>query len=160
MLKITVIAVGKAKEKYLSDAYGEYIKRLSGYCNLNIIELSPCKADESAGKSATDAAIEDEGNRILAKIPPRALVLPLCIEGKQMPSEKLAELIKGTAIDGISEICFIIGGSYGLSSRVKAAGKLKFSMSEMTFPHQLARLMLLEQIYRAFKINEGGSYHK
>ena len=160
MLKITVIAVGKAKEKYLADAYSEYAKRLSGYCNLNIIELAPCRADESSGKAATDAAIRDEGERILAKIPQRALVIPLCIEGKQMPSEALAKLIKDSSVEGVSEICFIIGGSYGLWDKVKAAGKIKFSMSEMTFPHQIARLMLLEQIYRAFKINEGGSYHK
>ena len=159
MLKITIIAVGKAKEKYLSDGYSEYIKRLSGYCNLNIVELAPTKADEGSPASIA-AAIENEGDRILAKIPARALVLPLCIEGKQMPSVALAELMKSTANSGTSEVCFIIGGSYGLSDRVKKMGKIKFSMSEMTFPHQLARLMLLEQIYRAFKINEGGNYHK
>ena len=159
MLKVTIIAVGKAKEKYLADGYSEYIKRLSGYCNLNIVELTPTKADENSASSIS-AAIENEGDRILAKIPQRALVLPLCIEGKQMPSTSLAELMKSTANSGISEVCFIIGGSYGLSDRVKKTGKIKFSMSEMTFPHQLARLMLLEQIYRAFKINEGGHYHK
>lgn len=159
MLKVTIIAVGKAKEKYLADAYSEYAKRLSGYCNLNVVELSPCKADESSAASVSDA-IENEGDRIIAKLPQRALVIPLCIEGKQMPSEKLAELINNTAVFGTSEICFIIGGSYGLSQRVKNEGKIRFSMSEMTFPHQIARLMLLEQIYRAFKINEGGNYHK
>lgn len=159
MLKIAIIAVGKAKEKYLADGYSEYAKRLSGYCNLNVIEISPQKADESSSSSIA-AAIESEGDKIIAKIPPRALVLPLCIEGKQMPSTSLAELFKSTANNGISEMCFIIGGSYGLSDRVKNSGKIKFSMSEMTFPHQLARLMLLEQIYRAFKINEGGNYHK
>ena len=159
MLKITIIAVGKAKEKYLADGYSEYSKRLSGYCNLNVIELSPTKADESSPASIS-SAIENEGDRILAKIPQRALVLPLCIEGKQMPSTSLAELMQSTANSGTSELCFIIGGSYGLSDRVKKMGKIKFSMSEMTFPHQLARLMLLEQIYRAFKINEGGNYHK
>ena len=159
MLKITIIAVGKAKERYLADGYSEYSKRLSGYCNLNVVELSPAKADESSSASIL-AAIENEGDRILAKTPSRALILPLCIEGKQMPSTSLAELIRSTANSGISEVCFIIGGSYGLSDRVKKLGKIKFSMSEMTFPHQLARLMLLEQIYRAFKINEGGNYHK
>ena len=159
-MHIKIIAVGKLKEKYLADAYSEYAKRLSGYCNLNVIELSPCKVDEAHGKAATDTAIEDEGDRILAKIPQRALVIPLCIEGKQMPSEKLADFIKSSAVEGVSEICFVIGGSYGLSDRVKRLGKLKFSMSEMTFPHQLMRVILLEQVYRAFKINAGEKYHK
>lgn len=159
MIKITVIAVGKLKEKYLEDAYSEYSKRLKGYCNLQIIELSPARADEGSAASIS-AAIEDEGARILAKIPQKSLVIPMCIEGKELSSEELAAVIKNAPLDAFSEITFIIGGSYGLSDKVKAQGKIRLSMSKMTFPHQIARIMLLEQIYRGFKINEGGSYHK
>ncbi len=159
MLKITLIAVGKAKEKYLAEGYNEYIKRLSGYCNLSIFELTPVKADESSAASINNA-IQKEGEMILSKIPQRAAVIPMCIEGKQMKSEALGEFFQKSAVEGVGDICFIIGGSYGLSENVKNLGKIRLSMSEMTFPHQLARLMLLEQIYRAFKINEGSSYHK
>ena len=160
MIKINIIAVGKPKEKYLIDAAAEYIKRLGAYCSLTVTEIPPCRVNESAGDAALRIAVEDEGDRILAKLPPRAFVIPMCIEGKQLSSEGLASLIAEKSVSGIDTVCFVIGGSYGLSDRVKEKGGLRLSMSEMTFPHQLARVMLLEQIYRAFKINEGGKYHK
>ena len=159
MQKVTVIAVGKLKEAYLEAACKEYSKRLCGYCSINIIELNPARAYENSAASVA-AAVEDEGKRIFEKIPPRAFIIPMCIEGKQLDSVKFSKLITDTAINGYSDICFIIGGSYGLSQKIKSAASFKLSMSEMTFPHQLARVMLLEQIYRAFKINEGSSYHK
>ncbi len=159
MIKITLIAVGKLKEKYLTDAFSEYQKRLKGYSSFEMIELSPARADENS-KLSISAAIEDEGKRILAKIPQKALIIPMCIEGVGYSSEQLADLIKKAPLESYSNLCFIIGGSYGLSDEVKKLGKVKLSMSNMTFPHQLARIMLLEQIYRGFKIIEGGNYHK
>lgn len=160
MLKITLIAVGKLKDAFFRDACAEYGKRLSAYCRMEIAEIPAAVADESAGAAATAAAMEAEADRILARLPARSYVIPLCIEGKTVTSEQLAERFSALPTEGVSEICFIIGGSYGLSERVKQKGNERLSMSRMTFPHTLARVMLLEQIYRAFKINEGSSYHK
>lgn len=159
MQRITLIAVGRLKEDYLTEASKEYSKRLSAFCRLNIIEIPPCRTDDSS-PSGRAAAIEDEADRIAAKLPPRSLVIPMCIEGKQLASEELAELISDSALKGLSDICFIIGGSYGLSDRIKRTADLRLSMSKMTFPHQLARIMLLEQIYRAYTIISGSGYHK
>ena len=124
------------------------------------MELPEYKLQNDPSESEITVCIRREGEEILAKIPRDALVIPMCIEGKQLSSEELSEELSSAGVRGISQVCFIIGGSYGLSDAVKAAGKLRLSMSKMTFPHQLARVMLFEQIYRAFSIASGGKYHK
>ena len=160
MQTVTIICEGKLKEKYLRDACAEYAKRLSAYCKLNIIELNPHRISENPSAAEIDAVLEAEAKEILAKIPNTAKVYAMCIEGKQMSSEKLSKEISSCAVQGFNNIVFIIGGSHGLSDSVKKRADFKLSMSEMTFPHQLARVMLLEQIYRAFQISSGGKYHK
>lgn len=160
MLGVTIVCEAKLKEKYLRDACDEYIKRLGGYCRLNIIELSPKRLPEAPSESEIANALLAEGKEIISKIPSGARVYSMCIEGKQLSSEKLAGQLADCAVGGISNIVFIIGSSYGLSDEVKRLSDFRLSMSEMTFPHQLARVMLLEQIYRAFRINSGGKYHK
>ncbi len=160
MQSVTVICVGKLKEKYLRDACDEYIKRLSAFCKLNVVELTPYRISENPSESEISSALETEGKEILSKISAGAKVYAMCIEGKQMPSEKLAQHLSSAAVQGFSNIVFIIGGSHGLSNAVKSRADFRLSMSEMTFPHQLARVMLLEQIYRAYQISSGGKYHK
>lgn len=160
MQKIIIISVGHLKENYLRDACAEYSKRLSGYCALTMIELDPERIPEKPSDMQIQNALEKEGKKILAKIPSGSMVVPMCIEGKLLSSVELAGKLESSAINGFSNICFIIGGSYGLFKEVKDIAHLKLSMSPMTFPHQLARVMLLEQIYRSFKIIEGSSYHK
>lgn len=159
MIKVTLIALGKLKEAYLRDAVSEYTKRLSRYCDLEIIELEPIKLPDSPSKSQIDAALLREAEMIIKKIPKNCDVYPLCVEGKQLSSEEFAEKVDDLSQQGRG-IVFIIGSSYGLSEMVKATAKMRFSLSKMTFPHQLFRVMLLEQVYRAFKINEGSTYHK
>ena len=159
MIKVTLIALGKLKEAYLRDAVSEYTKRLSRYCDLEIIELEPIKLPDSPSKSQIDAALLKEAEMIIKKIPKNCDVYPLCVEGKQLSSEEFAEKVDDLSQQGRG-IAFIIGSSYGLSETVKATAKMRFSLSKMTFPHQLFRVMLLEQVYRAFKINEGSTYHK
>ena len=159
MIKVTLIALGKLKEAYLRDAVSEYTKRLSRYCDLEIIELEPIKLPDSPSKSQIDAALLREAEMIIKKIPKNCDVYPLCVEGKQLSSEEFAEKVDDLSQQGRG-IVFIIGSSYGLSETVKATAKMRFSLSKMTFPHQLFRVMLLEQLYRAFKINEGSTYHK
>ena len=160
MIGITVICVGKLKEKYLRDACAEYSKRLGAYCKLNIIELTPHRLPDNPSENEIAAALEAEGREILTKIPNGAMVYAMCIEGGQMPSEQLAKRISECSVQGCSNVVFIIGGSFGLDVEIKRKADFKLSMSEMTFPHQLARVMLLEQIYRAFQISSGGKYHK
>ena len=168
MMTVRLICIGKLKEKYLSDACKEYQKRLGAFCKLELLELPEYKLQNDPSESEITVCIRREGEEILAKIPRDALVIPMCIEGKQLSSEDAlevssevaAEELSSAGVRGISQVCFIIGGSYGLSDAVKAAGKLRLSMSKMTFPHQLARVMLFEQIYRAFSIASGGKYHK
>lgn len=160
MFGITIICEGKLKEKYLRDACDEYIKRLSSYCKLNIVELAPHRIPDNPSDSEISNALNAEGSEILSKIPNGSRVYAMCIEGRQMPSEKLAQRLSECSVQGYSNATFIIGGSHGLSDEVKKRADFKLSMSEMTFPHQLARVMLLEQIYRAFQISTGGKYHK
>lgn len=160
MIGITIICEGRLKEKYLRDACEEYSKRLGAYCKLNIVELAPKRIPDNPSENEIANALETEGKEILSKIPNGAKVYAMCIEGKQMPSEKLAQRISECSVQGFSNVVFIIGGSHGLSDEVKRRADFKLSMSEMTFPHQLARVMLLEQIYRAFQISTGGKYHK
>ncbi len=152
-MNITIICVGNLKEKFYKDAANEYIKRLSRFGKILIKEI-----DEVQGYTSQN--VEKEGAAILKAIPKNSYVIPLCIEGKEISSTSFAEKISSLAIDGISEITFIIGGSDGLSDEVKATGNFKLSFSPMTFPHQLMRIILLEQIYRAFTIISGTSYHK
>ena len=160
MLSIDIICVGRLKDKFFEEAAGEYLKRLKAYAKVNITEIKAVELPDDPNASLIYAALEKEGSEILKKIPSNAKVVTLCIEGKLFSSEDTAKLLSDTALAGCSEIVFIIGGSYGLSDRVKKLGSLKLSMSKMTFPHRLARIMLLEQLYRACKINAGENYHK
>lgn len=158
MLTIHLICIGKLKEEYLRQAQSEYQKRLSGYCRLNLIELNEHRLPDSPSEAEITRALESEGAEILRRS--RGMLVALCIEGKTMSSPQLAQQIAGAMLDGRSEITFVIGSSYGLSDEVKRQAQLRLSMSPMTFPHQLARIMLLEQLYRALSINNNGKYHK
>ena len=160
MLKVTVLCVGGLKESYWRDACAEYQKRLGAFCRLDVVELDEAPAPKKASDAQLQAVVDAEGKRILQKIPAGAAVAALCIEGKMMDSPELAERLSRMTVEGVSEIVFVIGGSWGLSDEVKRRAALRLSMSRMTFPHQLARVMLLEQIYRAFQISSGGKYHK
>lgn len=159
-MNITVIALGRLKEDYLKSAVSEYSKRISPYGRLTITELNPQKLSESPSQAEINAALSKEADEILKKIPSGAFVISLCVEGVKKSSEALATQFKKCALSGKSNIAFIIGSSYGLSPEVKEKSDLKLSFSDMTFPHQLMRVMLLEQIYRAFQINSNGKYHK
>lgn len=159
MIKITLITLGKLKEKYLRDAADEYAKRLSRYCDLQIVELNPVSLPENPSEGEISAALEREAALIEKRIPEGSYKTALCVEGKEIPSEKLAESFSVKCACG-TPMCFIIGSSYGLSERIKKMCDTRLSLSQMTFPHHLFRVMLLEQIYRAFKINEGSTYHK
>lgn len=160
MLNITVICIGKLKEQYLRDASAEYVKRLSTLCKLNIIELNPEKLSDNPSEKHIENALLLEGKKIIEKIPKGSYVYTMCIEGKQKSSEQFSREIEDIALTGVSSIVFIIGGSFGLSDEVKAKSDNRFSMSKMTFPHQVARIMLLEQIYRSMQISLGTKYHK
>lgn len=159
-MNITVICLGKLKEKYLKDAIAEYSKRISAYGKLNIIELAPVKLQENPSESQIFSALEKEAEEITKKIPSNSFIIPLCVEGVLKSSEELASKFNEVSLSGKSNIVFIIGSSYGLSEALKKQSDLKLSFSKMTFPHQLMRVMLLEQIYRAFQINNNGKYHK
>lgn len=158
-MNITVICVGKIKEKYFTAAIDEYSKRLSRFVKLNIIEVADEKIPDNASEKEIDQIKEKEGGKILSKLPPNSFIVTLCIEGKEFSSEELAKKIADVSMTS-SSITFIIGGSLGLSDSVKAKSKLRLSFGRMTLPHQLMRVVLLEQIYRAFKINNNESYHK
>ena len=160
MLNIKIICVGKLKERFYEAAVSEYTKRLSAFCRLEIEELNEVKLPQDPSESEITAALSKEGENVKNKIPKGALIIAMCIEGKQADSVEFAQMIQSAAVSGESKMCFIIGGSYGLAKEVKDMAKVKLSMSKMTFPHHLARVMLLEQIYRGFKIAEGGKYHK
>ena len=160
MLNITIIAIGKLKEQYLRDASAEYQKRLSASCKLNIIELTPEKLSDNPSAKEIENALNNEAKKIIEKIPKGAKVYSMCIEGKQRTSEELSAEIDALTVEGVSNIVFIIGGSFGLSDEVKKLSAYRLSMSKMTFPHQIARIMLLEQIYRAMQISLGTKYHK
>ena len=159
-MNITVIALGKLKEKYLTDAINEYVKRLSAYGKPQIIELNPVRLSDNPSQTEIDNALAKEAEEIKKKIPNNSYVFSLCIEGKEKSSEAFAKAINDAAVNGKSNIVFIIGSSFGLSPEIKALSDFKLSFSPMTFPHQLMRVMLLEQIYRAFQINNNGKYHK
>ncbi len=160
MININIICIGKLKEDYLRMACAEYEKRLGAFCKLKITELAPARLPENPNDAQIEAALNDESERILAKISANEAVFALCIEGKELSSENFSKEIEKCAVSGFGSLCFVIGGSHGLSPAVKSRAKFRLSMSPMTFPHQLARVMLLEQIYRAFMISNGGKYHK
>ena len=160
MISINIICLGRLKESYLREACAEYAKRLGAFCRLNITELTPAKLPDSPNETQIACALAEEAKKINACISKGDTVVALCIEGKELSSEMLSEEIEKCALSGGSTIDFIIGSSYGLAPEIKAKAKLRLSMSKMTFPHQLARVMLLEQIYRAFMISSSGKYHK
>lgn len=157
-MNIVLIAIGRLKEDYLRSACAEYIKRLGRYCSFELHELDECRLSDSPSEKEIAAALKKEAEAI--KKHARGMIVPMCIEGKQLTSPELSEKITSAAVSGHSTVTFIIGSSFGLAPEIKEMGTLKLSMSKMTFPHQLARVMLLEQIYRAFQIAEGGKYHK
>lgn len=159
-MNIDILCVGRLKEKYLKDAVTEYSKRLSRYCTLNIIETSDEKASEDQGEALDEKARNAEGERLLKHIRDDAYLITLEIEGRSLSSTELASAIYETGLKGISRIQFIIGGSIGLSSAIIKRADMHLSFSRMTFPHQLMRVILLEQIYRSFKINNNEPYHK
>ena len=159
-MQITVISVGKIKEKYLKQGIEEYSKRLSAFSKLQISEVMDEKAPENLSEAEMNQIKQKEGERILAQIKPDHYVLALAIEGTMLTSEQLAEKLDKLALHGNSQLAFVIGGSLGLSKDVYNRANELLSFSKMTFPHQLMRLILLEQIYRAFKINRGEPYHK
>ena len=160
MIKISIVCVGKIKEKFFRDAIEEYSKRLGRYTKLNIIEVTDEMTPDGASAALEDQIREKEGARLLAKLPQDALIVTLEIAGKNYSSEEFASWIEGCSVRGKSHICFVIGGSLGLHRSVCQRADLALSFSKMTFPHQLARVMLLEQIYRAFQIKNNGKYHK
>ena len=160
MLGIHVICVGKLKEKFYTDASAEYAKRLGGYCKFQLTELPEERLPDNPSQAQIDAALRKEADAILQRLPKGAAVTAMCVEGRGLSSEDLSRRVTDWAGQGRSQLCFLIGSSYGLHPAVKERADLRLSMSKMTFPHHLARVMLLEQLYRAFKIAEGSSYHK
>ncbi|VKU40374.1 rRNA large subunit methyltransferase [Streptococcus pneumoniae] len=159
-MKIKVITVGKLKEKYLKDGIAEYSKRISRFAKLEMIELADEKTPDRASESENQKILEIEGQRILSKVADRDFVIALAIEGKMFSSEEFSKQLEEASIKGFSTLTFIIGGSLGLSSAVKNRANLSVSFGRLTLPHQLMRLVLVEQIYRAFTIQQGSPYHK
>ena len=160
MLTIRLIAPGELKESYLREALAEYEKRLSAYARVERVAIKEERLPDRPSEGEIRAALEVEADKILEKIPPRAYAIAMCIEGKMLSSEALADKIRQVTLDGYSELCLIIGSSHGLSERVKQACKMRLSLSPMTFPHQLMRVMLYEILYRTMNIISGGKYHK
>ena len=160
MPEILFICVGKIKERFYEDAFREYSKRLSAFCKLKLVEISEEHLPSSPSSQEVNRALEREGRKILDSVPPGAYVISMCIEGKEYSSKELSDMISGLFVSGYSKIAFIIGGSYGLALGVKENSSCKLSMSRMTFPHHLARVMLAEQVYRSFQISLGSAYNK
>ncbi|MDD6345195.1 MAG: 23S rRNA (pseudouridine(1915)-N(3))-methyltransferase RlmH [Oscillospiraceae bacterium] len=157
-MTVNLIVIGKLKEDYLRNACDEYIKRLSRYCNTEIHELSEYRLSENPSQKEIENALQKESESIRKFA--KGYIIPLCIEGKQVTSPELSGIIQNAVVSGNNTVTFIIGSSFGLAPEIKSMGDFRLSMSKMTFPHQLARVMLLEQIYRAFQISTGGKYHK
>lgn len=157
-MQIHLITVGKLKEKWLREAYAEYEKRLQRYCRLTLTELPEARLPEVPSEAETAAALVQEGKAILQAC--RGRIIALCIEGKLCSSEEFSAMLDRAAVSGDSTVSFVIGSSFGLSDEVKNRADMRFSMSKMTFTHQIARVLLAEQIYRAFQITSGGKYHK
>lgn len=159
-MKITVLCVGKVKEKFFTDAIKEYSKRLSRYCKLEIVEVADEKTPDGASELIVSQIKEKEAERMEKYLPDSAYVIALAIEGKKLTSEKLAEKIDSLGISGTSHLVFLIGGSLGMSDRLLKRADYLLSFSDMTFPHQLMRVILLEQVYRSYRIIHGEPYHK
>ncbi len=160
MVKIKIICIGKLKEKFLVDAFNEYKKRLGSFCKFELIELDEYKLKNNPSNTEIQMGLNVEAEKILSKLGDNSYIVSLCIEGKHLSSEAFAQKIATVSTYQSSEIIFIIGSSFGLAEKIKQHSDLLLSMSAMTFPHQLARIMLCEQIYRAFQISSGGKYHK
>lgn len=160
MLEITVIAMGKLKERFYLDAAAEYEKRLKGYCQFKLIELPEVRLPENPSPAEIAAGLEKEADNIRSKIPKGSWFCVLTPEGKLLSSESLAERLNTVKLSGKSSFCFLIGSSFGIAAQLKETADFKLSMSPMTFPHHLARVMVLEQIYRAESIQAGSKYHK
>ena len=160
MQRVMVLCVGKMKERFYIDAAAEYVKRLSRFCKLEIVELPEQRLPDNPSQAEIGRALAREAEAIRAKLPPRSALAALCVEGKLHSSEELARLLADAASGGEKCLVFLIGGSFGLDGALKKEAWVRLSMSPMTFPHHLARVMLLEQLYRGFQINEGGKYHK
>lgn len=160
MFEIKLICMGKLKEKFYLSAAAEYEKRLKGYCTFQLIELPECRLPDDPSPAEIAAGLEKEADAILAKIPKGSWFCTLTPEGKLLSSESLAEKLKDVKLSGKSSACFLIGSSFGIAPRIKQMADMKLSMSPMTFPHHLARVMVLEQIYRAEAIQAGSKYHK
>ena len=159
MLSVDLIYLGNEKEKYYNEAADEYIKRLSAYCSFKQKNIKDERLSNEPSQNEINSALEKESKKIFEALPDRSYKIAMCVEGKQMSSERLARTIEEASMTH-SDICFIIGSSYGLSPKVKAAADLRLSFSELTFPHQLLRVILLEAVYRAFNIIAGTKYHK
>lgn len=159
-MKISIVCIGKIKEKFFRDAIDEYSKRLSRFCKLEIVELADEKIPDGASDKVEEQIKTTEGERILKAVPDSAYMILLAIKGEELTSEALADKISKLGIGGESHICFVIGGSLGTSDAVYKRADYKLSFSKMTFPHQLMRVVLLEQVYRAYKINAREPYHK
>lgn len=160
MLSVALLCVGKLSESHWNQAAAEYCKRLKAYCKLEVIEIAEQRLPSKPTQGDITAVLQREAAAIHAKIPQGAAVITLCIEGKTMDSQTFAHKLDTMMTGGISKICFIIGGSFGIAQQLKELSALRLSMSPMTFPHQLARVMLLEQFYRAMNLLDGGKYHK
>ena len=160
MLGVTLICVGKMKEKHYISAFEEYQKRLGAFCRFELIEIPEQRLSENPSEKEIAGALEKEAAEIEKKIPSGAVLVAMCVEGTQKSSTELAAQFSAWANSGKQKLCFVVGGSFGMSERIKAKAELRLSVSKMTFPHHLFRVMLAEQIYRAFTINEGSRYHK
>ena len=159
MLSVRFITLGTLKEAYLRDAAAEYEKRLGAFCKFEMIQLKEERLSDDPSQNEINTALERESEKIFAQIPPRAYVVAMCVEGKELSSPELADKLDEIA-NRTSDICFIIGSSFGLSEAVKKRADLRLSISKLTFPHQLMRVVLLEAVYRAFNIQKGTKYHK
>ena len=160
MQKVTILCVGKLKEKFYAEAVAEYSKRLKRHCTLEIVELPESRLPDDPSPAEIRHALATEAALIESKLPKGGAVIAMCIEGKELSSTALAEKVEQFGLNGASQLTFLIGGSVGLDSSLKQKADLRLSMSPMTFPHHLARIMLLEQIYRAYQILAGSKYHK
>ena len=160
MQRVTVLCVGKLKEKFYLEAAAEYVKRLQRFCKLELVELPESRLPESPSPAEVQRALAAEAVSIRERLPKGGAVIALCIEGTELSSEALSKKLAQLASAGASQLTFLIGGSFGLHPRVKQRADLRLSMSPMTFPHHLARVMLLEQLYRAYQIDTGTRYHK
>ena len=160
MQKVTVLCVGKLKEKFYTEASAEYVKRLGRHCKIEIVELPEFRLPEAPSEGDVQRALTQEAAAIREKLPKGGAVIAMCIEGKLLSSEDLSKKLEQFAVSGKTQLTFLIGGSFGMHQSIKDLADLKLSMSPMTFPHHMARVMLLEQIYRAYQISDGTRYHK